>query len=470
MMNKKRRCGLWVTFIKMKIKLFGISTFCLIVFCASGCLKNNRPNVVLITIDALRPDHLGCYGYRRDTSPNLDKLAAGGVRFTDCISQAAVTVPSIPSIMTSLYPHEHRVVTLAQDNAIRQPTLAGILRSNGYATGLFIGHALERSGVSKGFGTAYFNIGADAKLLNSKAIEWLSLNKGKKYFLYLHYLDTHAPYHAPQVYRDLFLEDGLYRTGKHLPISTDARRPYTSDETIPFYAAQAGVDSVDYYVSLYDAGIRSTDEQVGLLLEAVKEHDRRYNTDTLVIISADHAEYLGEHHIYFAHGHNLFDAVIKVPLVISGPGIPQGKVIREQAGLIDIMPTVLDFLKVPCREKLSGVSLLGAIRGNSRHAGRIIASEIWVDDPKRSQLAVLSLRTGRGKLLYSVPDKYSQIIDFADNPGELKAPSAEDRDWSGQLRNELLRYIKDIPQYIEGSGFQPDEKTKGSLKSLGYLN
>jgi arylsulfatase A-like enzyme len=454
----------------MKIRVFIVCAFCLIVFCASGCFRNDQPNVVLITIDALRPDHLGCYGYRRDTSPNLDKLAAGGVRFTDCISQAAVTVPSIPSIMTSLYPHEHRVVTLAQDNTILQPTLAGILQRNGYATGLFIGHALERSGVSKGFGTAYFNIEADAKLLNSKAIGWLSLNKGKKYFLYLHYLDTHAPYHAPQAYRDLFSGDGLYLTGKQLPISTDAGHPYFSDETIPFYAAQPGIGSVDYYVSLYDAGIRSTDEQVGLLLEAVRDHDRRYNTDTLVIISADHAEYLGEHRIYFAHGHNLFDTVLKVPLVIAGPGIPQGKVVSGQAGLIDIMPTVLDLLKVPCREKISGVSLLGIIRGNRKLAERTIASEIWTDDPKRSRLAVLSLRTGRGKLLYSVSDKYGQIIDFAANPGELKGPSVEDRGWSGQLRNELLRYIKDTPEYIEGSGFQPDEKTKGALKSLGYLN
>ena len=176
--------------------------------------RPDKPNVFLITVDALRPDHLGCYGYERNTSPNIDRLAKEGVLFTQVISQGSQTIPSVPSLMTSLYPSRHGIEAILQDYSIFHPVLAQILKKNGYYTGAIVAHCLSHTGLGKGFNLAEFDFDIKADVLTQKAINFLHKNKDKKFFLWLHYMDVQGPYRPLPPYNKKYLYDSFYTQNK----------------------------------------------------------------------------------------------------------------------------------------------------------------------------------------------------------------------------------------------------------------
>ncbi|MCM8784413.1 MAG: sulfatase [Candidatus Omnitrophica bacterium] len=352
-------------------KFFVLLISILFLYFLFGFKKNvQKPNVILITIDSLRPDHLGCYGYHRNTSPNIDKLAREGVIFKNVIAQSNHTSSSLPSIMTSTYLHTHRVYDYGYDLDKNLSTLAEIMKANGYQTWSWIGNRDILTGANyleHGFDVQEsFTVKESRKIIYG-VIEKIKANyKKSPIFLWVHYFDTHAPYDVPEPYPSFF----PYYDIVNIPIlSSTSERPedYEGRGGIPGYVAEFGITNVDYYIAKYDRAINYVDAQIGLLTETLEK--LRLDNRTLIIITADHGEFLGEHNIFFSHVIPMFDEVIKVPLIIKYKGrLPENRVIETQVETIDIMPTILDLVGIKKPPYIQGVNLFSFFRKFKKYA------------------------------------------------------------------------------------------------------
>jgi arylsulfatase A-like enzyme len=298
-----------------------------------GVASLRRMNVVLITIDTLRADRLGCYGYREIDTSNLDRLAQKGVLFENAVAQAPLTAPSHASMMTGLYPTRHKV----RDTGgfvlpSSYPTLATILQRNGWDTAAFVGAAVmkKRFGLNQGF-TVY-----DDEMPNAdpsqpsgeaaqrgaadtvdRAVRWLDGQSGKPFLLWVHLYDPHLPYSPPSPFREKY-----------------ADRPY-------------------------DGEVAYADQELGRLFDAITKKSPRENT--IIAVLSDHGESFSEHGEY-AHGVFLYDTTLRIPFLLAGPGVPVGFRVKHQARTIDLLPTLLDLLggKAPGRARSqSDVDLQG---------------------------------------------------------------------------------------------------------------
>lgn len=429
-------------------------------------------NVLFINLDALRPDHLGCYGYKRDTSPNIDKLAKEGVIFTQAISQSSYTPCAIYSILTSVYPYLHGVYNFGTAMNPGLQTLPGVLKDKGYYLGLISGRGklaeFHFPEFEIKFDTFYPNdinyLSADKVTKN--AINWLRLNKEKKFFLWLYYLEPHTPYKPPAPYNKLYVNDEfMEKNKKNIPISDNPNELYDGYGAIPRVTAVKSITDANYYISQYDGEIRFTDEQIGKVLAELKKLNL-YNK-TLIIITSDHGEFMGEHNFYFIHCVHLYDPVIKVPLIFKCSNmLPEGKTIYQQIGHIDIVPTILDLLGIKTRIKTSGISLYSMLLKDKKHPSRIIFSE-FIDKKK---IIVTSLRTGKWKLIYNSLNQKYELYDLKNDPEELINLVEIEKNIFRPLKQILEKYAKNRSLLKKTNQNQfLDEKTKKKLKSLGYL-
>jgi len=443
--------------------------------CSFFLLNHPNPasqlNILLITIDALRPDHLSCYGYKRNTSPNIDKLAKEGVMFTQAISQGSKTIPSLPSIMTSLYPFEHGIVTEQQSySSINHPLLAQTLKEKGYYTGAIIAHTLAHVGIGKGFDSLDMAGFIPADLLTKKASDFLKKNQGKTFFLWLHYIDSHAPYRPPFPYNKKYLNDNLYKLNKHIPISDRKNDEFYSYGVIPGQVAENNITDVDYYIAQYDGEISFVDEQIGAILEEIKRLD--LDKKTIIVITSDHGEYMGEQGIYFQHGVNLYDTLIKVPLIIRyNEVLPAGKIINQQVAHIDIMPTILDLLGVRTKIKASGISLLPMILRGKKYPSRIILSEMFDDSQNPNiemKVSYRSFRMDNWKLIYD-PVNY-KLYNLKNDPDELVNLAGIEKEQFMRLRQKVANYYNRVLPKSVTPGSNLDAVTKEKLMSLGYIS
>ena len=434
--------------------------------------KPARPNILLITIDALRADHLGCYGYARNTSANIDRLAKEGVRFTQAISQSTLTIPSLPSLMTSLYPSQHGITKIFQTSSIIAPTLAGILKENNYHTGAIIAHFLEHTGIKKGFDSAVFVSPLDyaytSDKVTKKAINWINQNRDKRFFLWLHYMDPHEPFTPPHPYDEIFLSEKSKENGKEFL----KKKYYWVDPSLkpsslilPPITIQTGRGNLneedkEYYIAQYDGEIRFTDEQIGLLLDELKKLGLKKKT--LLIVSADHGENLADYNNYFAHGINLNDNQLKVPLIITYHGLPGNKIIKRQVQLIDIMPTILDILGIKKDITIEGKSLLPFIFSKEDAAGQYAFSELFG--------VMTSIRTDDWKLIfYSDKNRY-ELYNLKSDPDERNNLAESKSEKLESLKKELNNWINRIRQggsRSPSSRYLPED-IKEKLRSLGY--
>ena len=295
--------------------------------------ESGAANVLLITLDTTRADHLSCYTppYTKAPveSPHLDSLAARGVRFAHATAQVPLTLPSHASIMTGAYPEVHGVrdmggFVLNKTNT----TIATVTHDAGFATAAFVGSLVlsRRMGFANGFATYDDDMGGSreegqlpgiyperrAAVVTDHALSWLRRNGGKRFFLWAHYYDPHAPYDPPQPFKTTYAKD------------------------------------------LYSGEIAYTDEQVGRLLDGLEKQG--LGSRTVVVAMGDHGESLGEHG-EMTHGIFIYESTMHIPLIIAGPGIPANKVVEEQVRSIDVMPTVLDFLHLSPAKEAQGVSL-----------------------------------------------------------------------------------------------------------------
>ncbi|MFC1504382.1 sulfatase [Spirochaetota bacterium] len=304
---------------------------------------------MLITCDALRPDHLSCYGYERKTSPVIDSLAESGLRYSQAIAQTTWTIPAMYSILTSTYPHSHGMITKSSLYTKLNPSLpllSKILKKAGYRTGLFSNHAwfsrLKKLGFQKYFilgfptGDEYDThikrgqwVKKDATEKATKEImEWAVKAHSKPFFLWVHYLSPHYPFIEDLPENKLFINDKFYNKYDRVPVERIFQWARLGDNTDP-----------DFYIALYDADIKYIDAKIGMVLQSLKNNNMYSNT--IVVLSADHGESLGEKKFFFGHRDVPYDCYVRIPLIISWPGVLDKKEIPYQVQQIDISPTLL---------------------------------------------------------------------------------------------------------------------------------
>jgi len=401
---------------------------------AIGCARAEAPapqRIVLISIDTLRADHVGSYGASDARTPNLDTIAARGVRFSAAFSPVPLTLPAHATLLSGRDPHAHGV----RHNSIHRlppgvPLLAERLAGAGYATAAVIAARVldRRFGLERGFarydddvaGAAPGSVGfaeRPASEVVDAALAWLA-TAPERFFLWVHLYDPHRPYAPPPGFASGF-----------------AARPY-------------------------DGEIAFADAEIGRLLGAVRE---RWGDDGLLVVAtADHGESLGEHG-ELTHGYSLYDATQRVPLLISGPGISPGQTIEAPVSLADVAPTILAMVGAPPLAGATGRDLGPALRGSSL-GDRAIYLETFATQLDFGWSPLLALRTDRWKLVRAPrPELYDLDVD-----------PDEDRDLAAE-RPELVRELDAQLEERIASGVQApvaaeiDAATREELRELGYV-
>lgn len=382
---------------------------------------SDPPNVLVILIDALRADHLGCYGYARNTSPVIDAVAQSGVVFENARSQASWTKPSIPSLFTGLYPIQHGVFTGTSEKAARiasdvlaegHVTLAEVFKASAYHTGAFLDNVQISStlGFAQGFDVYAEDLGT-ADNITQRAVEWLEATPASPFFAYVHYLDPHWPYTPPASYQEGHVRDAASVdfnsvNWKHF------ERQIRSGELV------LTPEDILAMKRLYDGEIRFADWGIGRLLDLLRAQGRLENT--IIVITADHGEEFLEHG-NIGHGKSLYEEVLNVPLIIRAPGIESGR-ISALAQLIDVMPTILDLAGIPIPTGVAGRSLHKLTGGASMRPSPAFA------DHRPSG--------NRGRLMQSIRDGQFKLIRTYEMRGGAVAverpwipPEIEAGDW-----------------------------------------
>jgi arylsulfatase A-like enzyme len=383
----------------------------LLVISCSHPKPHARPNVVLIVGDAMRPDFLGCYGYERPTSPNVDELARSGIVFENAISHAPWTKTSFSTFLSSLYPFEHGVLGWESVMPDSVSTLPEVLAGAGYSTMAVI-NMLGITGqykVTKGFEKiSEADKGARDALATSD--DAIALIKGarKPFFIMIHYFDTHRPYRPPPEDVDLILKPGDPNPfAARVPISGEG-----DNEKQP-------EDAINRDRLLYAGCVKHIDSGIGRLIKYLDEAGLRRNT--LVIVTADHGEAFWEHGV-MAHGSNLYDEAIKVPLIIDYPArYARSQRIGAQARQIDLLPTILDLAGIPDERHREGTSLRPLIETGKRGTGpaRWVPADVALCECSLKKTPdSRCLRTNDLKLIVEPSTALCELYDLQADPRE----------------------------------------------------
>lgn len=419
----------------------------LLIAALSGCGEalDNRAdqpyNVLLITIDTLRADRLGVYGYEAIETPNLDRLAREGACFKAAYTPCPVTLPAHTSIMTGTYPAYHGVRNNGIFSAGEElTTLAEVLRENGYFTAAVIGaYVLDKAyGLSQGFevyddaiasGPAKDNPFTSperkAREITQRAYPLLKHAGDKPFFLWLHYFDPHATYNPP-----------------------------------PPYAAR-------YRDAPYDGEVAYVDEEIGSLLKMLAFTGR--DEDTLVIVTSDHGEGLMEHG-EDSHGVLLYDTTLHVPLIMANRElIPGSTEIDTQVSLVDIAPTVLDILNIDGRDQaMQGVSLVPLLKGDEEEAHKLVYYETLLPYFDFGWAGMRGVRTDALKYI-SAPEP--ELFETRKDPKEEKNRHAEMSEAASNFNRSLMIIAADLASAAaKAGGREVDPSDREKLEALGYAS
>jgi len=412
--------------------------------------------ILLVVLDTVRADHLGCYGSSRPTSPNLDRLASEGERYDSAFAQAPWTLPAVASILTGQAPHVHGAGgRLGELRAIRRdlPTLAERVSQAGYATAGFVNVVFldPGSGLGRGFDrydlkrSRFVNKAErNAAETTDAALAWLQGVKERPYFLFVHYFDAHQTYDPPPPYDQMF--------------EPDERRELEPGWGMPaqIFGVRKGTLTLtprqkESLVARYDGEIRFVDEQFGRLRHGME--DLGLWPRSLVIVVADHGEEFWDHGS-IEHGHTHYRELLQIPLIVRRPNGLSGAVRKERVRQIDIVPTVLEAAGLPADGDLPGHVL-----GRGRSDVSVAEGTLWAGDlaSVRSDLATL-------------------ILDRTDGRRWLFAPEdpLERHDLDGlrpELESSLESILRALPPTRTDSQevWQPSPEQLEQLRSLGYV-
>jgi len=363
----------------------------------------DAPNVLLITVDCLRADHVGAHGHARPTTPTLDRLAAEGVRFSRAFANAPMTLPSIPQLFTSTVFPTKDIETLLGPVAQAGIPSAAVVNNAWIPLWLSQGKHAEPPGTFD----AMISGELDAKAISDRAIEWLERHRDDRFVLYLHYLDAHTPYKPPREYVARFA-DPAYR-GK-----------IADTFTHPDDAEAARYDAADRakVAALYDAAIRYVDDQIGRVVETLAKQGRL--DGTVIVVTADHGEELWDHGRFF-HGQSLYEELLHVPLVVRAPGTaPAGTVVDRPVRMIDVAPSLLEWSGLQLPKTFEGRPLSQSIAAPAAAGDDLVATATQAQFPTR-----FALRTDDLKLIESLDTGKRELYAIRTDPREQKDLAAE---------------------------------------------
>ena len=430
--------------------------------------RKDAPNVILLTVDTLRADHLSGFGYELPTTPFLDSLAKESVVFQNAVPTWTKTNQSFAGILTGKYCFSTGIGDeVASILPRRNVTMAEALKNEGYRTAALVSNAnLSRYfGFSDGFdeyvelwqkqkGPARERGWDTADQVTERGVRWLSKNHKKKFFLWVHYIDPHTPYTPPASYQNLFNSKAPADIPSEVPL--EKMKPSTrlgNRRDLAFYVAQ------------YDGEIRFTDDQIRLFVERVRELGLLDNT--LLIFTADHGEGFGEHELYFDHGKFVYQTDAHVPLMIRYPKeIPGPRNVDSVVSLADLFPTVLDFLQIAPPLNISGQSLRSLLV-----SGKGDQSEpVFIESD--TQLAVRTqdwkfIQTHAGERLFY------ELYDLKKDPFERTNLLGRGLPQEKELREKLENWLQRVRLAGQRRKFlqvgELDLRTQEQLRSLGYV-
>lgn len=430
---------------------------------ANATLARPR-NVILISLDTLRADRLGVYGYSRDTSPALDRFAAESFVFERALAPAPNTPPSQMSMMTSLYPGRHGFTGNGDRLSPHFATLAERMQAAGFQTAGFVdgGYLNARFGFGRGF-DVYDQTGGGFAQILPRAMRWLRSHGDSPFFLFLHTYDIHAPYASPPPFRDRFLEEPYQ--GSFVPTAANMLRAFKGEIEL---------DDADlrFIESRYDEGIRYTDAQLGGFLRYLAGNG--YLDATAVLITSDHGEEFHEHGSVL-HWQLFYEPNLRVPLVVRPPGgMPQQVRVGAQAELIDVLPTVLDWVGAEALPAAQGRSLVASMARHRSGWQRALAglrpaptAFAWWSDP-----AVLPLRSAVGGGYQLIFDEKragaDQLFDIEVDPLAQNDVAAEHTGVVERLRAEGLRAMARNRPPGDDTRQELDPEIREQLRALGY--
>lgn len=435
----------------MRARCIARILFLIFAVCASGCAQNRNLelkgcNIIVIGIDTLRADHIGFYGYQRNTTPGIDDFARKSFVFTNAVSQSSWTLPSFMSMFTSEYPSRHGVTnkytSFADEGAVIANlskscpgcvTLAELLQQNGYATVAFTGDAGVGSefGFSKGFDYYYENKtfgGLEDSF--SKATEWLTLNKDKKFFLFLHGYDAHGSFDANAT-------KTFYSTDYHGSYK-GTKDEYLRLRNLTIYGMEFNMSSedIEFWNDWYDNKVLAADKKFASFVRELESLDLLNNT--IIVVTSDHGNEIYEHK-GFDHGHTLYDELIHVPFIVHLPN-QNGLKIDQQVRLIDIMPTVIGLVGInlneKVRSKMQGTSLVPAIHGKNLKLNAFSETDYLLLSYKRS------LRTYDGwKFIYTLNSDQKELYNLNTDPKERINLINKEPKKAEELEKELYKWM-----------------------------
>ena len=473
-------------------------------------MVKSKPNIVFIVIDTLRADRLSCYGYSRQTSPNIDALAREGVRYAKVIAPGGWTLPTHASIFSGMYVSKHGANLEGNYLGDDLLTMAEYFSGKGYYSVGFCNNVWisDQNGFVQGFQSYYemwkslsilysteellwqvykrnrygmdrgdlHMLNKDAAITNRFILEWIEKNYPKQHpvFLFINYMDVHAPYKPQKTISYPFLS------------KADLKKSYNEDPAyFHFYHQKYDAEAIRDINLLYDGGIYYVDYQIGELFK--KLFRILPEDDTIIIITSDHGESLGEHQM-IGHDMMLYNTVISVPLIIRYPKLfDPGSVVSLPVQSVDIFPTLVRILDPDEKDVLSemqGKSLMG-LKEENRHPFLIseyFYPESWIRgwkkslpdiDPSRIDVfnrRIKTIERGDYKLIqYS--DGTVELYDIKGDPSEENNIIAENPEIASELIHNLEEWLKSFPHRTERRAENPimDEETRKSLQALGYF-
>jgi len=422
------------------------------------------PNLVVVTIDTLRADHVGSYGYARATTPRLDELAARGARFAHAYSTASWTAPAMVSLITGATPAQHGIVhgQLEAEPGTREDagghvvmqevlpeawdTLPEVLGRRGYTTAGFStnGHLVRSQGFAQGFD--HFDeqcLWQRAECVNARVFDWLEqAPPAEPAFLWVHYFDPH---------HDAGRADRRY----------DPLPPY--DRLFP---AEGPARGVERSKALYDGEIRRTDDAIGELIGRVTKHLSPERT--VIVLTADHGDEFLERGNWH-HTNTVFDELVRVPLIVVGPGVPPGRVVETPVGIADLMPTLLELAGAEA-EATEGRSLAPLLRGDDG-AEALAGRGLYGETRRWRRLDQRFWLEGSKKLIVDRRADTHRLYDLAADPGERQDRAADEPETVARMQQALDAHLARAEREGRAVTLRPelDPERVEALRALGYL-
>jgi len=436
----------------------------------SRLIRRDAPNVVLLTIDTLRADHLSSYGYERNTTPFLDQLASQSVVFKNTMTAFTQTTPSFASLFTGKQSYAAGMgVAAISDFPSYNLTLAEILKNAGYYTVAFVSNPtlVRYNNYDDGFerydelwrqnefssnSKRPWSYWDKADRVTQAGVQWLERNHKKRFFMWIHYTDPHAPYAAPAPYNGLYVNDEYSHRFDDIPITKIKKQVRLGKHADP-----------DYYIAQYDGETRFTDDQVRIFLEKLDQLGLKENT--LLIVTADHGENMNEHGYYFDHGNDAYESVAHVPLMIRFPReIARPSSVDEVVSLTDVLPTILDFTGLPIHSEVQGHSLKQALTSGEWTRPEYAFIESRTQD---------AIRTNGWKLIQNMGSSSLELYDINQDPRETVNLIGKGLPIEETLKKVLHSWLEKIPgdhfalKNVKNQDLDPE--TLERLKSLGYV-